>query len=96
MRVDFLITRSFAKKQSKPQQTISVRVCYISDKIVVSNMGSAPITIWMIDENRNWWLQPLFAPDNKTYNSTRTSHKEWKEYTSEEVAIECFENPMLW
>lgn len=92
----FLNYSVICEKTIKPQQTISVKVCYISDKIVISNMGSAPITIWMIDENRNWWLQPLFAPDNKTYNSTRTSHKEWKEYTSEEAAIECFENPMLW
>lgn len=84
------------EKTIKPQQTVSIKVCYISDKIVVSNIGGAPITIWMIDENKNWWSQPLFAPDNKIYNSSRSSHKEWKDYTDEAKAIECFENPMLW
>ena len=84
------------EKAIKPQQTVSIKVCYISGKIVVSNIGGAPITIWMIDENKNWWSQPLFAPDNKIYNSSRSSHKEWKDYTDEAKAIECFENPMLW
>ena len=84
------------EKTIKPQQTVSIKVCYISDKTVVSTIGSAPITIWMIDENKNWWSQPLFAPDNKIYNSSRSSHKEWKDYTDEAKAIECFENPMLW
>ena len=84
------------EKTIKPQQTVVVRVCYIRDKIVVSNTGSAPITIWMIDEKKNWWSQPLFAPDNKICNSTKASHKEWKDYTSVETAIKCFENPMLW
>ena len=84
------------EKAIKPQQTVSIKVCYISGKIVVSNIGGAPITIWMIDENKNWWSQPLFAPDNKIYNSSRSSHKEWKDYTDESKAIECFKNPMLW
>ena len=77
---NFLNYSVIFEKAIKPQQTVVVRVCYISDKIVVSNMGSAPITIWMIDEKRNWWSQPLFAPDNKIYNSTKASHKEWKDY----------------
>ncbi len=42
------------EKAIKPQQTVSIKVCYISGKIVVSNIGGAPITIWMIDENKNW------------------------------------------
>ena len=83
-------------KTIKPQQTFSVRVCYINDKIIVSNIGNASITIWMIDERENWWCQPLFTPENKIYNSTKTSHKEWKAYTDESKAIECFENPTLW
>ena len=71
-------------------------MCYISEKVVVSNIGSAPITVWMIDEKKNWWAQALFAPDNKIYNSTKASHKEWRDRTDEAKAIECFENPMLW
>ena len=83
-------------KSVKPKESIKLRVCYIDEEIILSNIGSAPITIWLIDEKNNWWSQPLFAPDNKIYNSSRSSHKEWKDYTDEAKAIECFENPMLW
>lgn len=84
------------EKTIKPQQTVSLRVSYINEKVIVSNIRSAPITIWMIDEKGNWWSQPLFAPDNKIYNSTKTSNKEWKSCTDIGTAIKCFENPMLW
>lgn len=83
-------------KSVKPRESIKLRVCYIDEKIIVSNMGNATITIWMIDEKNHWWSQPLFAPENKIYNSKRSSHKEWKDYTDESKAIECFKNPMLW
>ena len=83
-------------KSVKPKESIKLRVCYIDEEIILSNIGSAPITIWLIDEKNNWWSQPLFAPDNKIYNSSRSSHKEWKDYTDESKAIECFKNPMLW
>lgn len=83
-------------KSVKPKESIKLRVCYIDEEIILSNIGSAPITIWLIDEKNNWWSQPLFAPDNKIYNSSRSSHKEWKDYTDESKAIKCFKNPMLW
>lgn len=83
-------------KSVKPKESIKLKICYIDEKIVLSNIGSATITIWMVDEKNNWWSQPLFAPENKIYNSKRSSHKEWKDYTDESKAIECFKNPMLW
>ena len=84
------------EKTIKPQQTFTLKICYISEKNIISNMGRATITIWMIDEKKNWWAQPLFAPDNKIYNSSKTSHDEWKQCTSIEAAIMCFQDPMLW
>ena len=83
-------------KSVKPKESIKLKICYIDEKIILSNIGSATITIWMVDEKNNWWSQPLFAPENKIYNSKRSSHKEWKDYTDESKAIECFKNPMLW
>lgn len=83
-------------KSVKPKESIKLKICYIDEKIILSNIGSATITIWMVDEKNNWWSQPLFAPENKIYNSKRSSHKEWKDNTDESKAIECFKNPMLW
>ena len=83
-------------KSVKPKESIRIRVCYTAEQIILSNIGSAPITIWIIDEENNWWSQPLFAPENKIYNSKRSSHKEWKDYTDESKGIECFKNPILW
>ena len=93
---NFLNYSVILDKSVKPKESIKLKICYIDEKIILSNIGSATITIWMIDEKNNWWSQPLFAPENKIYNSKRSSHKEWKDYTDESKAIECFENPMLW
>ena len=84
------------EKTIKPQQIIKVKVCYSREDMVISSPISAPIAIWMVDEKKNWWSQPLFAPDNKIYNSTKASLQELKSDTSIETAIRCFDNPMLW
>ena len=84
------------EKTIKPQQTVKIKVCYSKENMVIVDPIGATITMWIIDERGNWWSQPLFAPDNKIYNSTKASYKEWKDYTSVETAIKCFENPMLW
>ncbi len=83
-------------KYIKPQETIRVQICYCDKQIIESNIGSAPITIWMADINGIWWSQPIFAPDKKLNNSTRTSHKEWRDYTDEKNIRECFNDPTLW
>ena len=80
----------------KPQEMIKIKICYITDRIITSNIGSAPVSIWLVDSNKNWWEQPLFAPSNRIYNVTRTSHKSWKNSTDIITAIRCFADPMQW
>ena len=80
----------------KPQDTVRIRICYIKDQIIVSNMGNAPLSIWLIDTNNNVWKQALFAPESKIYNSVRSSYKDLKAYTDISTAIKCFDDPMLW
>ena len=91
----FLNYTVILEKTIKPQETLSVKMNYVKEQVIAPYI-SAPITIWLIDVNGNWWEQPLFAPTNKIYNSTRTSHKSWKDNTSIETAIKCFDNPSLW
>ena len=92
----FLNYSVILEKSIKPQQIIRIRICYITDQIIVSNIGSAPITIWLMDANNNVWEQPLFAPEKKLYNSTRSNMKDFRNYTDVSTAIKCFDNPALW
>lgn len=84
------------EKNIKPGAAIKVKINYLTNKIIDSNIGSATIGVWLIDENNRWWTQSLFAPHNKIYNSGKTSREMWKECTDVTTAIKCFENPMLW
>ncbi len=92
----FLNYSVILEKTIKPQQTVHIRICYITDQIIVSNIGSAPTAIWLMDVNNNVWEQALFAPESKLYNSRRSSLKEFRDCTEINTAIKCFDNPMLW
>ena len=83
----------FLDKSIKPQETINIKICYVTDRIIESSLNSAVVSIWLID---TWWEQPLFAPYNRIYNSNRSSHQKWKESTDIITAIKCFANPSLW
>lgn len=86
----------FLDKSIKPQETINIKICYVTDRIIESSLNSAVVSIWLIDTNNHWWEQPLFAPYNRIYNSNRSSHQKWKESTDIITAIKCFANPSLW
>ena len=86
----------YSDKTIKPNETYRLQICYIKDKILCSNIGSAPITIWISDIDGNWWAQSLFAPRDYIDNSYKTSHKEWRSNTDEITAMKCFNNPMEW
>ena len=83
-------------KNIKIGQSVKLRVSYLKDQIILSNLGSATLTIWLMDVNNNVWTQPLFAPSEKIYNSSRSRMKLFKQEDDISAAIECFENPMLW
>lgn len=92
----FLNYAVILEKNIKPQQTVHIKICYITDQIIVSNLGNAPISIYLMDVNKNVWEQALFAPENKIYNSSRSSFQDFKSYTDVSEAIKCFDNPVLW
>lgn len=86
------------KKPIKPQDSVRIRICYITDQIITSNFDdySAPISIWLIDTNRNVWVQSLFAPEKRLENSSRSNMKTYRKCTDVTTAIECFDDPSLW
>lgn len=82
-------------KKIRVGESVSLKICYHKDAIV-SGMFSAAISIGMIDDNGRYWTQPLFAPQDKIYDSRTISPKEYIEQTRTILAEECFKKPWLW
>ena len=80
----------------KQGDKITVRLYYLKDKIILSNIGSATITLWLRDINGNIWYQPLFIQNDFIDKSYESNNKEFKESRDIETALECFEKPYLW
>ena len=80
----------------KPGGIIKIRVLFPKDKIVVSNIGSAIISIWLRDVNGRVWHQPLFVERKETEISRLSKNSDFKNATDIETAIECFKNPYMW
>lgn len=84
------------KRFIKPNESVIVGISYIRDQIILSNLGSATIGIYVQDINGRYWYQPLFAPKNEIGNSTRTNLKELKNAIDIDIAIDCFEGKEYW
>lgn len=80
----------------KQGDKITVRLYYLKDKIILSNIGSATITLWLKDINGNIWQQPLFIQNDFIDKSYESNNKEFKNSIDIETALKCFENPYLW
>ena len=82
-------------KKIRAGQTVTVKICY-HEECVVSGIFSAIISIGLIDDNNHIWIQPLFAPEEKIYDSNLISAEEYRGYIKTEKAEECFRKPYLW
>ena len=83
------------KRFIKPGESISIKVCYVKNKIMMSPI-SAVAAIYMQDINGHLWYQPLFCPTNEMENSVRGNYNEFRNNRDIASAIECFKNPILW
>jgi len=68
------------------------------DKILIFFAGpiSAINNTGNVDDNGRRWVQPLFAPENKIYESRAISTEEYAEEKDVRIAEKCFANPELW
>ena len=82
-------------KKIRIGETITLKICYHKEAIV-PGVFSAPVSIGMMDDNGRYWIQPLFAPQNKLYDSRAISPQEYIEQTNTNLAEECFKKPWLW
>ena len=95
MRDNFLNYSFCYDKKVRAGDAFTVKICYHKDR-VDSSAISAVLSIGMRDDNGRYWRQPLFAPDEKVYDSCLISSKEYYDEILTEKAEECFKNPVLW
>ncbi len=62
----------------KVNEEITLKICFNKDRILHS-LISANLCLGIIDENDHYWMQPLFVPDKKLYNSYRVNKKDYLE-----------------
>lgn len=82
-------------KKIRVGETITVKFCYHNDRVIAGPV-SAIMSIAMQDDNGRYWLQPLFAPLDKLYDSRQISYKEYCDNISSEIVEECFKKPWMW
>lgn len=102
-RKEFYITENLLnyevwsnKRYIKPGQSFKLRVYYIKEQIMVSNIGSPMLTIWLNDVNGRCWSQLLASPSKQIEISRFRKYSEFREDINLDKAIECFRNPYLW
>jgi hypothetical protein len=91
----FLNYRVLSTKTLKTNDEISIRINFHKDRIM-SGWFMAEASIWLFDEYRKIWMQPLFVHTGEIYDSTKKSFKEFKDFTDIEAAMKCFKDPILW
>lgn len=84
-----------SKRFIKPGQSVSIKICYIKDKAMVSPI-SAVAAIYMEDINGHLWHQPLFCPTDEMENSKRANYKEFRDNKNVSLALDCFKDPSSW
>ena len=84
-----------SKRFIKPGESVSVKICYVKDKVMVSPI-SAVAAIYMEDINGHLWHQPLFCPTDEMENSNRANYKEFRDNKNVGLALDCFKDPSLW
>lgn len=82
-------------KKIRVGETITVKFCYHKDHILCGTF-SANMSIGMEDDYKRHWVQPLFAPQDKIYNSEKTTYKNYMQEIRTDMAEKCFKNPCLW
>ena len=84
------------KRYIKHGQTLKVRVYFINNHIIHSNLGNPILTVWLKDINGKYWSQSLDCPNDNIEISKYQNHKNFKNCIDTEIAIQCFINPCLW
>lgn len=95
MKENILSYSIWHDRKIRSGRTVTLKLCYHKDRIMTGAI-SANMSIGMQDDNGNCWEQPLFAPEDKVYNSAQVTLEQYRKDMSADSAIECFLNPASW
>lgn len=102
-RKEFYITENLLnyevwshKRYIKPGQTLKLRIYYIKEQVMISNLGTPILTIWLNDVNGRFWSQLLASPSPQIEISRYRKYSDFRDSINIDTAIECFKNPYLW
>jgi hypothetical protein len=82
-------------KAIKPNDSFTLKINFHKDHILGEAI-SAGITLWLFDVYGQFWSQPLFVNKGIIYDSKLETLNNYRDYTSWDLALKCFQNPMLW
>lgn len=82
-------------KKVRVDESFTMRICYHKD-CISTGMFSAIMVMALEDCNNRYWEQPLFAPNDRIYESYKISRKEFRDEFLPKKAMECFKKPWLW
>lgn len=82
-------------KKIRIGEIVTVKFCYHKERIG-QGIFSAPMSIGLEDDYGRRWMQPLFTPADKVYDSRQVPYKEYREELLTDSAEECFKKPWLW
>lgn len=63
--------------------TFTMRVCFHKN-CIVEGLFTAIVAIMVEDSNGNYWIQPLFVPEDRIYESSMISHEEYIEFVTKQ------------
>lgn len=76
-------------------ESFTLKVCYHKERVLLGAF-SAALDLGFEDSKGHYWMQPLFAPEDKVYDSSQVTYKEYRDYLLPDSAEECFRKPWLW
>lgn len=82
-------------KKIRTGETITLKLCYHKDR-KCANTASAIVSFWLEDDNGRYWVQPLFAPRDKIYDSRLSSYENYMDEAYTDLAEKCIKRPWLW
>ncbi len=82
-------------KKIIPGEKVKIRFFYLKNSMPCLSFSST-ISIYLSDENHDYWEQPYFYERDNLYTPTLTNYKKFRAAISTEDAYECFEKPYLW
>lgn len=84
------------KRYIKPGQTCKIRIYYVDEEVICSELGMPILTIWLRDVNERYWSQSLLCPYNQIEISHNRKFSDFRKNIDVDTAIECFKKPYLW